>query len=270
MSARTDASAAGRTTRTDVLIVGTGFSGLGMAIQLRKAGRHDFVVVEKAHEVGGTWRDNTYPGCACDIPSHMYSFSFHQNPDWARSYSPQPEIYAYLRRVADDYDLRRSIRFGVEVESARWDAAAQRWTGDRRLRGGVQLPGAGQRHRRPAHPAHPRARGRCALHRAGVPLGAVAPRLRPHRQAGRGRRHRRERDPVRPRDRSAGGGGAGLPAHRPWVLPKPDRAISERTRTAFRRVPGLQRAYRDLLYWSWSRVPSPSTVIRACCRWPRR
>ena len=112
---------------TGVVIVGTGFSGLGMAIQLRKEGRDDFVILEKAHDVGGTWRDNSYPGCACDIPSHMYSFSFEQNPGWSRAYSPQPEIWRYMREVADKHDLRRFVRFGQEMTGARWDADENRW-----------------------------------------------------------------------------------------------------------------------------------------------
>ena len=95
----------GNRTETGVVVVGTGFSGLGMAIQLIKDGREDFVVLEKADEVGGTWRDNTYPGCACDVQSHMYSFSFEQNPHWSRSFSPQPEILDYLRGVATKYGL---------------------------------------------------------------------------------------------------------------------------------------------------------------------
>src|SRR3954466_6505905 len=115
------------TERFKVVIVGTGFSGLGQAIQLEKAGIRDYVILEKATEVGGTWRDNTYPGCACDIQSHMYSFSFEQNPDWTRSYSPQPEIWDYLRRVTDKYRLRDHIRFGTEMTGARWDAEEGRW-----------------------------------------------------------------------------------------------------------------------------------------------
>ncbi|MGI8953414.1 MAG: NAD(P)-binding protein, partial [Nocardioidaceae bacterium] len=77
----------------DVVIIGTGFSGLGMAIKPLESGRDDFVVLERADDVGGTWRDNTYPGCECDIPSHMYSFSYDLNPTWSQSYSPQPEIW---------------------------------------------------------------------------------------------------------------------------------------------------------------------------------
>src|SRR6266576_3765125 len=106
--AHKDVAAEGRpmTERFKVVIVGTGFSGLGQAIQLEKAGIRDYVILEKADEVGGTWRDNSYPGCACDVQSHMYSFSYEQNPDWSRSFSPQPEIFDYLKRVADKYRLR--------------------------------------------------------------------------------------------------------------------------------------------------------------------
>ena len=87
-----------------IVIVGTGFSGLGMAIRLRREGEHDFVVLERAGEIGGTWRDNTYPGCRCDVPSHLYSFSFAPNPNWSSTFSPQPEILDYLR------DVRRPLR----------------------------------------------------------------------------------------------------------------------------------------------------------------
>src|ERR1700680_3361467 len=86
-----------------VAILGTGFSGLGMAIRLKQHGQEDFVVIEKADDIGGTWRDNTYPGCACDIPSHLYSFSFAPNPEWSSTFSPQPEIWAYLQAVAREH-----------------------------------------------------------------------------------------------------------------------------------------------------------------------
>lgn len=84
--------AEGSVTRTSVLIIGSGFSGLGMAVSLKREGRHDFIVLERATDVGGTWRDNTYPGRACDIQSHLYSYSFKPNPRWSRVYAPQPEI----------------------------------------------------------------------------------------------------------------------------------------------------------------------------------
>ncbi|MGL6156200.1 MAG: NAD(P)-binding protein, partial [Ralstonia mannitolilytica] len=87
----------------EVAIIGTGFAGLGMAIQLKQNGIDDFLVFEKAGSVGGTWRDNHYPGCACDVQSHLYSFSFAPNPEWSRMYSPQPEIRAYLERCTDQF-----------------------------------------------------------------------------------------------------------------------------------------------------------------------
>src|SRR5579862_9697802 len=97
----------------DIAIIGTGFAGLGMAIRLRQTGVTDFVVLEKAASVGGTWRDNHYPGCACDVQSHLYSFSFEPNPDWSRMFSPQPEIWAYLQRCAKKYGVEPYIEFGA-------------------------------------------------------------------------------------------------------------------------------------------------------------
>src|SRR5918996_1933994 len=108
------------TMNTDIAIIGSGFSGLGMAIRLKQAGYNDFVVLERAGEVGGTWQANTYPGCACDVPSHLYSFSFAPNPDWTQTYSTQPEIWAYLQRCADDFGVRRDVRLNTAVESATW------------------------------------------------------------------------------------------------------------------------------------------------------
>ena len=98
-----------------VLIIGAGFSGLGAAITLQKDGYTDFLVLERGNNVGGTWRVNTYPGAACDVPSHLYSFSFAPNPSWSRSYSRQPEIEAYIQRVAEQHNVLDRHRFGVEV-----------------------------------------------------------------------------------------------------------------------------------------------------------
>src|SRR5215216_8014568 len=110
-----------------VAVIGSGFSGIGLAINLRKAGVEDYVVLERGDGVGGTWHYNTYPGCACDVPSHLYSFSFAPNPDWTRTYSRQPEIRAYLERVAEDFGVLPKIRLNTEVRGARWDAEACRW-----------------------------------------------------------------------------------------------------------------------------------------------
>ena len=110
-----------------IAILGTGFAGLGLAIRLKQQGREDFVVVERASDVGGTWRDNTYPGCQCDIPSHLYSFSFAPNPDWSRLFPTQPEIWDYLRGCADRYDIRPHIRFDTAVQAAAWDEEQGFW-----------------------------------------------------------------------------------------------------------------------------------------------
>jgi cation diffusion facilitator CzcD-associated flavoprotein CzcO len=113
-----------------VAVIGAGFGGLGAAARLRRLGVTDFVVLERADAVGGTWRDNTYPGCACDVPSHLYSFSFAPEPAWPRVFARQPEIRAYLERVADTFGLRAHLRTGHEVRAARWDGAALRWNLD--------------------------------------------------------------------------------------------------------------------------------------------
>jgi cation diffusion facilitator CzcD-associated flavoprotein CzcO len=110
-----------------VAVVGSGFGGLGAAVRLRREGVTDFVVLERADYVGGTWRDNSYPGCACDVPSHLYSFSFAPNPEWPRTFSGQPHIRAYLEHVADTFGLRPHLRLGTEVKLMRWDGERLRW-----------------------------------------------------------------------------------------------------------------------------------------------
>ena len=234
---------------TGVVVVGTGFSGLGMAIQLRRDGREDFVVLEKADDVGGTWRANTYPGCACDIQSHMYSFSFEQNPDWTRSYSSQPEIGDYLRRVTDRYDLRRAIRFGVEVIGARWDPDECRWhiatdtgttyvarflvagTGALHVPHVPDLPGLESFTGPVFHSADWNhgydLRGKRV---AVIGTGASAIQFVPQIAPDVARLDLYQRTP-------------------PWVMPKPDHPIPEWAKRLFRRMPGAQRAYRDFLYW---------------------
>ncbi|MFL6062786.1 MAG: flavin-containing monooxygenase [Marmoricola sp.] len=107
-----------------VAIVGAGMSGICMAVVLLRAGIHDVVVLEKSDRLGGTWRDNTYPGIACDVPSRFYQFSFAPNPDWTRRYSPGPEIWAYFEKVARDAGVTPLVRFGTEVTEARWTGSA--------------------------------------------------------------------------------------------------------------------------------------------------
>src|SRR5215213_9497353 len=110
-----------------IAIVGSGFSGIGLAVQLRRAGVGDFVVLERGDGVGGTWHYNTYPGCACDVPSNLYSFSFAPNPGWSRTYSSQPEIRAYLERVVDRFGVRPKLRLNTEVLEASWNDKTRRW-----------------------------------------------------------------------------------------------------------------------------------------------
>ncbi|WP_019808100.1 flavin-containing monooxygenase [Saccharomonospora halophila] len=239
----------GTRTETGVVVVGTGFSGLGMAIQLRRDGRDDFVILEKEHEVGGTWRDNTYPGCACDIQSHMYSYSFEQNPGWSRSFSPQPEIFDYIRGVAEKYDLYRHIRFGRELTGARWDTDEHRWyistaAGEefvaRHLVCGVgalhipqipHLPGIERFEGTTFHSAQwdhdYDLRGKRV---AVIGTGASAVQFVPEIAKDVERLTLFQRTP-------------------PWIMPKPDRRMPGWAKRLFSRIPGVQRAYRDLLYW---------------------
>ena len=233
----------------EVAIVGTGFSGLCMAIQLRQAGIESYVLLEKAERVGGTWRENTYPGAACDVPSHLYSFSFEQNPGWSRSFSPQKEILDYLEGCADKYGVRPAIRFGFAVESARFDGSTGRWTiraGDGRVviaralvlgNGALHVPAY------PDIPGRDSFAGKC-FHSAQwdhafdprgkrvgiIGTGASAIQMVPE-LAGVAAR-------LSVFQRSAA-----------WVLPKPDHPIAGLTRTLYARVPGLQRLVRASLYW---------------------
>lgn len=239
----------GQTREFHTVVIGTGFSGLGMAIQLKRDGRNDFVVLEKADDVGGTWRDNTYPGCACDIQSHMYSFSFGQNPRWSRSFSYQPEIWQYLRRVTDSYDLRGHIRFGVEVTGARWDADENRWHlstggGDEYVArflvsgiGGLHIPNV------PSLPGIENFEG-TAFHSAEwnhdydlagkrvavVGTGASAIQFVPQIAPDVAELSVFQRTP-------------------PWIMPKPDHAMPKWAKRLFQTVPGAQRVYRNILYW---------------------
>lgn len=110
-----------------VLIIGAGFAGVGLAIQLQKRGIDDFLVLEKAASVGGTWRDNHYPGAACDVPSHLYSYSFEPKTDWSRKFAPQAEIVAYIQHCVDKHQLAGKIRCNTEVASAEFEQASGLW-----------------------------------------------------------------------------------------------------------------------------------------------
>jgi cation diffusion facilitator CzcD-associated flavoprotein CzcO len=114
-------------TNMHVAIAGSGFAGLGLAIRLAQAGNRDFTIFERASSLGGVWRDNTYPGVSCDVPAHLYSYSFEPNPHWSRLFAPQREILAYLEACADKYDIRRHIRFNNAVAAADFDEGTGLW-----------------------------------------------------------------------------------------------------------------------------------------------
>ncbi|WP_051470965.1 flavin-containing monooxygenase [Patulibacter minatonensis] len=145
-------------TRRRIAIVGTGFSGIGAAIALRRAGHEDITLFERGDDVGGVWARNTYPGAACDVPSYVYSFSFAQRRDWSRPCSPQAEVHEYLRTVAREHGVLDDVRFGTEITEARWDAATCAWTlaadDGATFEADVLIPACGQL-TRPATPAIP-------------------------------------------------------------------------------------------------------------------
>ncbi len=230
-----------------VAIAGAGFGGLGAAIRLLQTGERDIVVLEKATEVGGTWRDNSYPGCACDVPSVLYSFSFAPKPDWSRSFSRQPEIWDYLRECVDRYDLGPYLRLGVELLQATWDDAAQLWrirTSDGDLTADVLVAATGPlcEPRIPdipgldtfAGPVFHSARWRHDLDLAGrtvavVGTGASAIQFVP--QIAAEVRHLTvfQRTP-------------------PWVIPRADKPVSRIAHATYRRLPIVQRAARTSVY----------------------
>ena len=231
----------------DVLVVGAGFAGIGTAIKLEENGFTDFVVLEKADRVGGTWRDNTYPGCGCDVPSAVYSFSFAPNPGWSRAFAEQPEIQDYLERTADEYGVTQRIHFGAEVLEADWVPAEARWhvtTSRGRYSARILIAGAGPLHepKLPDLPGLSDFKG-TVFHSARwdhdhdlsgrnvavVGTGSSAIQFVPMIQPHVGRLHLFQRTA-------------------PWVIPKFDRPIKPGERNLYRRFPGFQRAVRNGLY----------------------
>lgn len=141
-----------------VVIIGAGFGGLGMAIKLKAQGQDDIVIIEKGGDVGGCWRDNTYPGAACDVPSHLYSFSFERHYPWSRRFAPQREIFAYQQHCARKYDVYRHMRFNTEVAKASFDEAQGVWaitlTNDETIFARILITATGQLNQ-PAYPKMP-------------------------------------------------------------------------------------------------------------------
>ncbi len=254
------------------LIVGAGFAGLCAAIKLQEDGETDFLVLEKGADVGGTWRDNTYPGAACDVPSQLYSFSFAPNPDWSMSFSPQPEIQAYIRRTAQESGTLDRFRFHTTVESAAWDADAQHWVveasgprGAQRVTATTLLVGAGGL----SEPKLPDIEGiegfqgelfhsarwnhdvdltgkRVAV----IGTGASAIQIVPEVQKVAGH--------LDVYQRTA-----------PYVLPRNDRRYGRLERLALRHVPGLQKAYRTAIYWGREGYV-PGFTLEPRLAWPAK
>jgi cation diffusion facilitator CzcD-associated flavoprotein CzcO len=228
---------------TEVAIIGAGFGGLGAAIRLSQAG-HDVLVLEREPDVGGTWLSNTYPGCQCDVPSNLYSFSFAPNPDWTRSYPEQPQLLEYLRGVARRFGVYERTRLNCEVAGATWSADDGRWqleTSDGPVRARVlvaapgllstpsvpHLPGLDRFAGTVFHSAdwnheHDLAGERVALIGTGASAIQLGPRIQPLVR----RMDVYQRTP-------------------PWILPHADRAIAPALRRLYRRVPALQRAARQ-------------------------
>jgi cation diffusion facilitator CzcD-associated flavoprotein CzcO len=233
----------------DILIVGGGFSGLCMAIKLREAGMNSFLLIEKSEDIGGTWYDNRYPGCACDIPSHLYSFSFDPWPDWSRMYPGQQEIHDYLKRCVQRYELASHIRLNTHFEEAIWSESAGLWqvsAGEgMRIEARVLVSGIGALH----VPQYPRLKGidrfsGARFHSSNwnhdidlegknvavVGTGASAIQFVPQIAPRAGKLYLFQRTP-------------------PWIVPRMDFAIAEKWKQRFRRFPLMMRAFRQLIFW---------------------
>ena len=230
------------------IVVGAGFSGIGAGIQLRKRGIHDFVILEKADRVGGTWRENTYPGAACDVPSHLYSYSFEPNPRWSRAYGKQAEILEYLEHCATKYELRPHLRFGHAVHEARFDESTGLWrvvTDKATFTARALLLGNGALHV-PSLPDIPglasfegeqfhSARWNHEVDLAGkriavIGTGASAIQFVPQIATQAEQLHVFQRTP-------------------PWIVPKFDPAITARKQWALEHVPAAHWWRRTKLYW---------------------
>ena len=230
-----------------VLIVGSGFAGLGLGARLRQAGVHDFEILERGADVGGTWRDNQYPGAACDVESHLYSFSFAQNPGWTRQFAPQREILDYLRGCADRFGLRPHLRLSTEVRGASYDAERGLWEvrcsdGVRHTRALVLGTGGLSRPKDPDIPGLGDFTGPC-FHSARWDH-AAALRGKTVGVIGTGASAIQIVPAIAPEVRAL----SVFQRTPPWILPKRDRAIGEAERALFRAVPAAQRLARAAQY----------------------
>ena len=236
-------------TTARIAIIGTGFAGLGMAIRLKQEGIDDFVVLEKADDVGGTWRENTYPGVQCDVPSHLYSFSFAPNPEWTRTFPLGDEIRTYLRGCAERFGVMPHIRFGHEVRGSDWDEAAQRWridTSEGLVTAQILVAGTGPLHE-PSIPDVPGLESfegpvfhsaewdhdhdltgeRVAVVGTGASAIQFVPRIQP------------KVSQMHVFQRTA-----------PWIMPHPDRELTKLEHVVYKALPQAQLAMRAAIYWA--------------------
>jgi cation diffusion facilitator CzcD-associated flavoprotein CzcO len=232
-----------------IAIVGSGFSGLGMAIRLKRDGENDFVLLERSGEVGGTWYANTYPGCRCDVPSHLYSFSFAPNPGWSSTFSPQPEILEYLLGITERYGIRPHVRFRTELTGAAWDEDERLWrieTSQGELTADVLVSGQGGL----SEPAAPDIPGietfeGTTFHSARwnhdhdltgervavIGTGASAIQFVPEIQPRVGKLHVFQRTA-------------------PWVMPHGGRPLTATEHKVYGKLPAAQLAMRAAIYWA--------------------
>ena len=203
----------------EVLIVGAGFGGIAAAVELRRHGFTTSAILEKAPDLGGTWFHNSYPGAACDVPSHLYSFSFAQRRDWSRL-CRRARDPRYLRTWRVDHGVDSLIETGVSVTSARGTSQRCRWTLETAARRGLRGRRRDPRHRAVAPAGEPPDRGRRVVRGSQLPLRRMGPRLRARGQARRRRWHGRQRGSVRTRDRSAGKRLSVFQRTANWFLPR--------------------------------------------------
>ncbi|MDF1820718.1 MAG: NAD(P)/FAD-dependent oxidoreductase [Alcanivoracaceae bacterium] len=233
------------------IIIGSGFGGILMGIKLRAAGIEDFIILEKAADLGGTWRDNTYPGAACDVQSHLYSYSFEPKPDWNHKFAHQDEINGYIHHCAGKYGVLPHIRFRTELYSARFDEKDNRWhlrTGDgKALTTDILIAATGQLNK----PLFPAIEGRDAF----------------QGEAFHSARWNHDHDLAGKRVAVIGTGASAIQfvpeilpkvaslalfqRSAPWVIRKPDRAFRRWEKKLFAALPLLERLYRAFLYCSY-------------------
>lgn len=248
--------------RPRVIVIGAGFGGLGAAYELTRDGLAEVTVLEKADDIGGVWRENTYPGAACDVPSNLYSYSFSRKTDWNRRYAEQPDILAYIHETAERFGLRDLVRTGVEVASAEFDENSASWrvlsTAGETFEADVLIPAMGQLSR----PSIPELPGLDSF--AGPTFHSAEWRhdvdLTDRRVAVLGTGASAIQ--FVPRIREAAGHVTVFQRSAPWVVPKPDRAYTDAHRAAFRRVPGLVPAMRGTIWQTTELVGLALTSVR--------